>query len=564
MSRIHFEEFPLSAEVLQAITEMGYEKTTKIQAAAIPLMLEGKDVIGLSGTGTGKTAAFSIPAVESIGPEDARIVRVLILCPTRELAMQISGEVQKFSRHRPEIHVATVYGGQSIELQIRQLKNANIVVGTPGRIMDHMSRHTLKLEHLRTVILDEADEMLNMGFLEDIQSILSATPEERQTVLFSATMSDEIMGITNQFQKEPEIIKIGQDARSIDNIQQYYYEVPQTRKMDALNLVLQLHEPRRSVVFCNTKAMVDDLVSYLNSHGFKSEGIHGDMKQLARTRVMNAYKNGRTQILVATDVAARGIDVEDIEAVFNFDIPQEYEYYIHRIGRTARAGKTGNAFTFVCNQVQLRKLRDIAKYAGTEIVYEDLPAPEDITRKAQDALVARICKAMDGETPYDSEYVMEQLLSKGYDTWKIANTLVAMLDGNRKRTIPVVKALEKKRPANLSGAPTVTLQMNIGRNKRLAPNFVVGAIVEGTGIPARNIGKIDIYGEYTNIELEEADAKLVLKELQDSVIKGCTVHFKRVKADPFADHSKAKEEKPRHQNIKKPNGRRAPVHKRRK
>ena len=336
---MQFQNTTLSAEMLQAIATQNFTEMTEIQAKTIPLLLEGKDVIGKSNTGTGKTAAFSIPIIEQI-PKDAEpFVYALILCPTRELAMQACEEIGKFAKFKRWVKPVAVYGGASMERQIHALKNgANIVVGTPGRVLDHLRRRTLKLEHLRTIVLDEADEMLNMGFREDIESVLAQTPEDRQTVLFSATMPPAILAITKQYQKDPQMVQIQSPHRTVDAIAQYAINVPMGRKTDALHLLLASKKPVSSMVFCNTKKMVDELTEALQNRGFAAVGLHGDMKQMQRTQVMNSFKNGRCNILIATDVAARGIDVKGVDAVFNYDLPQDHEYYIHRIGRTGRAG----------------------------------------------------------------------------------------------------------------------------------------------------------------------------------------------------------------------------------
>ena len=353
MSETKFEDIGLSPELVQAVSDMNYTQATGIQAQAIPLLMQGADVIGRSSTGTGKTAAFGIPAVERI-ESGLKAPQVLVLSPTRELAMQIADEMRKFAKYKPGVCVAAVYGGAPMDAQIRALRAANIVIGTPGRVMDHMRRHTLRLDDLRTVVLDEADEMLNMGFLDDIQTILAETPDTRQTVLFSATMPPAILKITDKFLHDPQTVDIRTGQRTIAAVEQFFYRVPQARKMDALNLLLQYHDPKRAVVFCNTKAMVDSLTEYLSDHGFRALGIHGDMKQAGRTQVMQSFRDGKTRILVATDVAARGIDVENIEAVFNFDIPQEFEHYIHRIGRTGRAKKEGASYLFYTKDEQKR------------------------------------------------------------------------------------------------------------------------------------------------------------------------------------------------------------------
>ncbi|MEG0804598.1 MAG: DEAD/DEAH box helicase, partial [Pygmaiobacter sp.] len=313
-------------------SELSLRSETDIQAGAIPAILEGHDVTGRSSTGTGKTAAFGIPAVQMAA--DGEKASVLIMSPTRELAMQTAEELRKFSKYIPNVSCAVIYGGAPMDLQIRQLKTAKIVIGTPGRLMDHLRRHTLKLDHLKTVVLDEADEMLNMGFVDDIRTILESAPAERQTVLLSATMPPAIMKIMKDFQKEPVMITVDGGKKTVDGIEQSFYNIPQAGKNDALKLLLEYHRPKRALIFCNTKKMVDELCADLCDDGFKASGLHGDLKQSQRNTVMNEFKSGRAPILIATDVAARGIDVEDVEAVFNYDIPQEYEYYIHRIGRT--------------------------------------------------------------------------------------------------------------------------------------------------------------------------------------------------------------------------------------
>ena len=318
MNQNLFAELPLVPELLRAIGEMGFSEPTPIQAQSIPLILEGRDVVGRSQTGTGKTAAFGIPAIQMVDPNlDRRMAQILLLCPTRELAVQACEELKKLAYHTRGVHVCAVYGGAPIERQIVQLKDANIVVGTPGRVMDHLRRRTLKISELRMVILDEADEMLSMGFREDIETILTQAPENRQTILFSATMPKEIMNLIDNYQKDPVLVEINKSQVALNSIEQFYYDIPTGRKNDALGLLLHYYAPSRSMVFCNTKKMVDDLTGWLLDHGFKAEGLHGDMKQSQRTVVMDAFKAGRTSILVATDVAARGIDVDDINCVFN-------------------------------------------------------------------------------------------------------------------------------------------------------------------------------------------------------------------------------------------------------
>ena len=388
MNQNLFAELPLVPELLRAIGEMGFFEPTPIQAQSIPLILEGRDVVGRSQTGTGKTAAFGIPAIQMVDPNlDRRMAQILLLCPTRELAVQACEELKKLAHHTRGVHVCAVYGGAPIERQIVQLKDANIVVGTPGRVMDHLRRRTLKISELRMVILDEADEMLSMGFREDIETILTQAPENRQTILFSATMPKEIMNLIDNYQKDPVLVEINKSQVALNSIEQFYYDIPTGRKNDALGLLLHYYAPSRSMVFCNTKKMVDDLTGWLLDHGFKAEGLHGDMKQSQRTVVMDAFKAGRTSILVATDVAARGIDVDDINCVFNYDIPQNAEYYVHRIGRTGRAGKSGSAYTLCCGRNQLRQMEQILRFAKAQATLAPVPMPDEILQKRRKFLV---------------------------------------------------------------------------------------------------------------------------------------------------------------------------------
>lgn len=525
MSKRLFEQANLSPELLRAIESMNYTEMTEIQAAAIPLIMQGKDVIGRSSTGTGKTAAFGIPAVESVDSTPVRNPQVLVLSPTRELAMQISDEMRKYAKYKTGVGIATVYGGQSMELQIRQLRGAKIVIGTPGRIMDHMRRHTLRLSELKMVVLDEADEMLNMGFVEDIQTILSEAPEERQTVLFSATMPPAIMKITSDFQKEPEIVAVDKGKRTLTAIEQCCYQVPQSRKQDALNLLLQMHNPKRSLVFCNTKKMVDELVESLNAGGFRSSGLHGDMKQAARTQVMQEFKTGRIRILVATDVAARGIDVEDVEAVYNYDIPQEFEYYIHRIGRTGRAGKTGASHSLVTNKVQIRKIRDIESYVGAPIKLMPIPTAEQINIANQEKFVMKMHKAISEKDGSEWLPFVQKLVDEGTDPVALASSLLCHIAEKERKLVPVIKSIPKQEFTAEGGKNKVWLNVDIGSDQRVAPNFIVGAIVEGTGLPAKALGKIEIYPDHTTVEMSAADANLVIEQMHGSKIKGAPVTF---------------------------------------
>lgn len=521
---MHFNELNLSQELIHAVDELGFTEMTEIQQQSIPLLLEGKDIIGHSNTGTGKTAAFGVPAVESITDADKNHISVLILCPTRELAMQAHEEICKFAKYKKCVKAVAVYGGASMEKQIHQLKRgANIVIGTPGRVMDHMRRKTLKLNNLNCIILDEADEMLNMGFREDIESILSDVPEERQTVLFSATMPPAILAITEKYQKNPIHIKIKSAQKTVELIEQFYFEVAMGRKTDALKLLLSAYSPSSAMVFCNTKKMVDDLTEELIKSGFRASGIHGDMKQSQRTQVMNGFKNRSIEILVATDVAARGIDVTGIDAVFNYDLPQDNEYYIHRIGRTGRAGRTGTAYTLISGRRQFYELREIEKYTKATIQEKPLPQKSEIISMKKDNIINEIAGI--NNVSYEAYEILDKLAETGIDYREAAARIISAKLNAEMESLPefdIPRPLKKGR----KGAKTVKVDINIGRTKRIAPNFILGALVDATGMSGRDFGKIDIFDTHTTVEIPESEKEYILDSTNPMKINGNQVEVK--------------------------------------
>lgn len=401
MENLNFKELNLSDAMKKALDFMGFEEATPIQSKAIPVVMEGRDVIGQAQTGTGKTCAFGIPAVEMI---DSKLQgpQVLVLCPTRELAIQMSEEFRSICKYKKGIKSLAIYGGQPIERQIMALKGKpQIIIGTPGRIMDHMRRRTLKFQNLKMAVLDEADEMLNMGFREDIDTIFSGIPKERQTMLFSATMPKGILEISNLYMNNPEHVVTLQKEVTINTIEQYYIEVRESSKLELLSRLVDAKNIKLGIVFCNTKWKVDELCSSLQARGYSSEALHGDMKQRERDRVMNKFRKGQVELLIATDVAARGIDVNDVEAVFNYDIPSDTEYYVHRIGRTGRAGKKGFSYSFVFGR-DIYKLKDIERYTKSRITRIKPPTISSIeTMKLQSA----------------TEEVMEALGEGGYSKY---------------------------------------------------------------------------------------------------------------------------------------------------
>lgn len=429
--QMQYDNSGLDARILRAVSEMGFENMTPIQAQAIPLFMEGKDIIGQAQTGTGKTAAFGIPVLQMVEPED-KCLQALILCPTRELAIQAAEEIRKFGKYMEGIKVLPIYGGQDINKQIRSLKGGvQIVVGTPGRIMDHMRRHTLKLKNLKMIVLDEADEMLNMGFREDIETILEDIPTEHQTALFSATMPQPILDITKKYQKEDAVhVRVAAKELTVPLINQYYYEVKLKNKEEVTARLLDYYNPKRSLIFCNTKRGVDELADVLKGRGYFAEGFHGDMSQAQRDKIMNGFRKGLVDILIATDVAARGIDIDDVEAVINYDIPQDIEYYVHRIGRTGRAGKKGRAFTLVVGR-EIYKIREIERVCKTKIKPRTVPSAVDINSSRAEKVMKQATELIqDGKLYSMIKLVEGKLDEEDFNAIELAAALLKLQLGD--------------------------------------------------------------------------------------------------------------------------------------
>lgn len=423
MKNLRFQELNLSKEVQKAISEMGFEEATPIQSQSIPHILKGKDLIGQAQTGTGKTCAFGIPVIEMIHPETNGI-QGLILCPTRELAIQTAEELKNVAKYKRGVRILPIYGGQPIERQISALRtHPQIVIGTPGRIMDHLRRHTLKLGYLKMMVLDEADEMLNMGFREDIDIILKEVPEQKQTILFSATMPREIMDLTAKYQRNPVLIKAVHQELTVPKIEQFYLEVRESTKLDIFTRMVDAYNFKLTLVFCNTKRRVDELATNLQARGYLVEALHGDIRQTQRDKVMAKFRQGKVDILIATDVAARGIDVDDIGAVFNYDIPNDEEYYVHRIGRTGRAGRTGKAFTFVSGR-EIYKLKDIQRYTKSTISLLKPPSLIDIEdQKVNQVLDSVKAALVEGQLSKYIAYIEKMLEEPSSETNGYLTTL---------------------------------------------------------------------------------------------------------------------------------------------
>ncbi len=581
--KIRFDSLPLSEGIQEAVKEMGFEFASPIQSEAIPYVLEGRDVIGQAQTGTGKTAAFGIPMIEHIVPFE-KFVQAIILCPTRELAVQVSEEMKKLSKFTKGVWVTTVYGGDSIDRQIKSLKaGANIVVGTPGRVIDLIERRALKLQQASMIVLDEADEMLDMGFREDIESILQEMPNERQTVLFSATMSKPIMALTSRYLTEPKLVKVVKNEITNVNIEQLYFDVKGRAKMEVTTRLIDFYALKLMLIFCNQKKRVDEVVEELVSRGYAAEGLHGDLRQSQRTQVMNRFRNGNVTILVATDVAARGLDVDNVDAVINYDIPLDEEYYVHRIGRTGRAGKFGKAFTLVVGS-ERNRLREIMNYTKVKIDKGVIPSFTDVVGIKKGMFIERVAATInEGDLEVFSDS-LENLQHAGFSTEQIVAALVKMnmgiqknefgdenLEGELERQSrkygreergggyrdrdsrggerrgggrfdrdsrgggdrggrferggdrdrgPRGPRMDREGKPYRNDENMVRMFVNIGFNEKISPSNIVGAFAGETGIPGNALGQIQIENKHTYVDVPKEYAKVVLDKMAGAAIKG--------------------------------------------
>lgn len=520
MEKDIFENLKISKEIYKAVKDMGFEETTPIQSQSIPYILEGRDIIGQALTGTGKTAAFGIPILEMIDSSSKKI-QVVILCPTRELAVQIAEEIKKLAKYKRGIEIIPIYGGQSIERQINALKKGvQIIIGTPGRVMDHIERKTLKLNTTKIVILDEADEMLDMGFREDIEFILSNIPEQRQTLLFSATIPKAILDLARKYQNEPQFINVVNKELTVPTIEQYYFEVKEQTKPEILSRIIDKYNLKLSLVFCNTKKRVDELVENLQTRGYLADSLHGDMSQFQRDRVMSKFRKGNLEILVATDVAARGIDVENIEAVFNYDVPRDVEYYVHRIGRTARIGKHGRAFTFVVGR-DIFKIKDIQRFSKTKIIAQKVPSINDITEVKTNKILEKIKTTIEeGQLEKFIPYI-EKLIDEEFTSIDIAAALLKMSMGENN----IEKKQDEEYPDTGAESGMVRLFINIGKKAKIQAKHIVGSIAGETGIPGKLIGAINIYDNYSFVEVPKEYADEVLLAMKNNQIKGNKINI---------------------------------------
>ncbi|MFZ1221026.1 MAG: DEAD/DEAH box helicase [Chthoniobacterales bacterium] len=541
MQKKLFAELGLAPEILKAIERIGFEEASPIQSAAIPVLLEGADVVGQSQTGSGKTAAFGIPAIQLVDP-GLRAPQVLILCPTRELAVQVAEEIAKLAFFKRGVRELPIYGGQSYERQFRGLQaGAQIIIGTPGRVMDHLERKSLKLDEIRMVILDEADRMLDMGFVDDIKTILRQVPEKRQTVFFSATIPRPIQNLIQTFTRNPVNVRVEAEAMTVPAIEQVYYEVDRRSKLEVLCRLIDLEDVKLAIIFCATKMMVDELTEHLIARGYGADKLHGDMTQAMRERVMGRFRKRKVEFLVATDVAARGLDVDDIEIVFNYDLPHDGEDYVHRIGRTGRAGKGGKAVTFVAGR-EIYRLENIQRFTRSRIRREKIPSAEEVEGKRASAFAEALRDTLEKGEYKRHDELLDRLLEQNYSPTDIASALIHLLGEDKSREAEAIP--EDRRPVRPAHTPDrshrrlpdpgarerrergrdeagpvshesgmVRLAFNVGRAHAVQPGDFVGVITGVTAIPKGEIGAIHLQDTKTFVDVAEPRVALVLKKL---------------------------------------------------
>jgi ATP-dependent RNA helicase DeaD len=513
-----FAELGLSEDLIKSVDAAGFEEPTPVQREAIPLLLAGRDVIAQAQTGTGKTAAFALPIIQRLSSE-SRDPKALVLAPTRELAIQVAQAMHQFGKLRGTT-VLAVYGGQPIDRQLRALRHpVDIVVGTPGRVMDHLRRETLRLSSVTTVILDEADEMLDMGFVEDIEWILERVPEDHQTALFSATIPNRVAQLAKHYLRNPARIIIESESMTVPQTEQAYYEVLPRAKLEALGRVLDLEVPSSAIIFCRTKREVDELTEQLQARGYPAEALHGDLSQAQRDRVMARFRAGQDEILVATDVASRGLDVENISHVFNYDIPGDPESYVHRIGRTGRAGKPGIAITLTTPR-ERRQLRAIEIATGQRIERRGVPTLQEIEERERQMLGESLAEIIEQEDLEMPMMIVDELAAY-YDPSEVAAAAIRLLMREHGSEDQQEEALAT---ASVAEAGMTRLYLDLGRNDGVRPMDVVGAIANEAKIPGKSIGQIDITDRYTLVDVPKAFAERVVRSLSRARLRGKPVN----------------------------------------
>ncbi|MFM2484075.1 DEAD/DEAH box helicase [Celerinatantimonas yamalensis] len=548
-----FAQFPLPSEILRAVAELGYTEPSPIQAQTIPLLLEGHDVLGMAQTGTGKTAAFSLPLIARIDPSEKN-TQLLVLAPTRELAGQVAEAIESYAKVLSDIKVLALYGGQDYGQQLRALRRgAQIVVGTPGRVIDHLERGTLKLDHLRALVLDEADEMLRMGFIDDVEKIMSKTPETRQTALFSATMPTVIRKLTRQYMRDPKEIKIAGKTETVANVKQGYWMVERYSKQEALARILEMQE-NATIVFVRTKQATVELASAMEARGFRSQALNGDMSQNLRERAVEQLKNGEIDVVVATDVAARGLDVERIELVVNYDIPFDTEAYVHRIGRTGRAGRSGEAILFAARREQ-RMLHQIERATRQKIEPISLPTAKELETCRLERFTAKLVKLSESKQLDDYRQLTQELMTLHEGSIEdLAAKLLMIAQGSRPLKVveparekhqesarvrkPSSSRRERSAGANTGGherkrsrptadVPMERFRVDVGRSHGAQPKHIVGAIANEANIESQFIGRIELFDDHSTVELPKGMSDTVFRDLGKAYVKQRKLRIRR-------------------------------------
>ena len=539
---MRFSDLNLSSELLRAIDDLGFESPSEVQEASIPIILEGCDVLAQAQTGTGKTASFGIPIIEGM-EEDADDLQALVLVPTRELARQVSEELKKLAKYKKFINIVPIYGGADMGKQLRDLKKgASIVVGTPGRVMDHMKRKTIRLDVLKFLTFDEADEMFDMGFRDDMKTIIEKTNPDRQTLFFSATFDNDIREFSRLYQRDPAKVIIEKKELTAEKIEQFYLELNRNMKTEILNRLILIHKPKKSIIFCNTKRMVEALEVEIAQRGYKVDSLHGDMRQSSRDNVMKKFRNGTIDVLIATDVAARGLDVSDIDLVFNYDLPQQAEYYVHRIGRTARAGKKGASFTFVTSR-DYPKFREIEKYANIKMEKMKLPTKADVERESLNNLFDKVNKnILKAEDQANYAEVLNKLLAEGHSLYDISASLLKLVNESTNKT--KIKELDRvdygkkfemskkskssdrkrdKKSKDMKKIKGPKIFINKGKRDGLDSREVIRLLGRHTDINPSDIGRINIMPNFSFVEVPKNMIKDAIKDLDGKKIKGKSI-----------------------------------------
>lgn len=556
---ITFESLNLPPALHKALLDTGYETPTPIQAESIPVLLKGRDLVGHAPTGTGKTAAFALPLLARLDLRN-RQVQALILAPTRELAIQVAEAFQRYAAHMPDFHVLPIYGGQGYDSQLRQLKRGiHVVVGTPGRVMDHMRRGTLNLDGLQTLVLDEADEMLRMGFIDDVQWVLDRTPAERQLVLFSATMPPEIERIARAYLRDPHDISIRAKTATAETIRQRYWLVSGMQKLDALTRILEVEPFEAMLIFVRTKTSTVELAEKLEARGYGAAALNGDMAQNHREQMIGRLKNGSLDILIATDVAARGLDVDRISHVVNYDIPYDNESYIHRIGRTGRAGRQGDAILFVASREQ-RLLASIERATRQRITRLELPTAADVTSSRVARFKKKISEALQSsELPFMQGIIEQFQQEQDVTPLEIAAALGCLVLGNRPLALPpdeprqhmqprrderppradfTAERFEKKARPNradrITDDATDTYRIEVGADHGVGPGNLVGAIANEAGLDSAHIGRIVIHAEFSTVDLPKGMPKAIFNDLSNAWVCGRQLRLSRLGDQPPA------------------------------